>query len=150
MSQFVSSQGQPATPPLRSRTSRHNATGPYSDLTKPERTHTSPRNAYFQFKRIKRQQLKAENPDISNKDVSKEILKAWSELSPAERKLTPAHLPFTPSPIPAKTDPIPSSDMEEAETGQSESAPVESRPGLLATLGGALKQVAGYFLVRPF
>lgn len=138
---------QPATPPPHCHLSRHKATGPYSDLTKPER---APRNAYFQFKRTKRLELKARNPALSSKDLSKEVLKAWSELSPTERKSPPARIQFTSPSLPAKTEVFSPSDMEEAETGQSETAQTESRPGLWTRLGGALKQVAGYFLVRPF
>lgn len=137
----------PVTPPVRSRLNRHRAVGPYGDLAKQEH---APRNAYFQFKRAKRVELRKGNPGLSGKDLSKEVLKAWSQLSPAERKPTPARIRFTPPSLPAKTEASISSDMEEAETGQSETAHIEGKPGLWARLGGALKQVAGYFLVRPF
>lgn len=141
MSQFSPA---PITPPR----TRHKATGPYSDLVKPKRARVA--SAYHAFKRQKRQELLAQQPNLTSNQLAQAIATAWNLLPASAKRASPALQELTPSPLPAKTTRVLTRELDEAETGQSDSVAGDQVSGLLARLGGTLKKVASFFLVRPF
>ena len=86
----------------------------------------------------------------------KAVMKAWNALSPAAQEAYAGN-GLKPAAVAAKSEDPPTpvkagenSDLCEAETGQSDSFPVDVRRGWTTVIGGVLKKVADYFVVRPF